>query len=95
MDPIKLKIIEEIDYIGYDGRQIGDKIIYNSNTSEENVYMVIDLNKGTDRPLKYYIPEDQLLDIPMNSVNPIGLNKCWLTFRVMNNLEYKIVDFNH
>jgi hypothetical protein len=95
MDPIKLKIIEEIDYIGYDQHQIGDKIIYNSNSSEENVYMVIDLNKGTDRPLKYYIPEDQLLDIPMDSVNPVGLNKCWLTYRVMDYLEYKIVDFNH
>jgi hypothetical protein len=101
VDPVKLQIIKEIEYIGYDHIysvvQIGDKLIYNSknDSSEENVYMVVDLNKGTEKPLKDYIPEDQLLDMPINSIHPVGLNKCWLTYCGMEYLEHKIVDFNH
>jgi hypothetical protein len=99
VDPVKLQIIKEIEYIGYDHIysvvQIGDKLIYNSNTKEEKVYMVVDLNKGTEKPLKDYIPEDQLLDMPIDSIHSVGLNKCWLTYRIMGDMEYKIVDFNH
>jgi hypothetical protein len=99
VDPVKRKIIKEIEYVGFDhiysAVQIGDKLIYNSNTKEENVYMVVDLNKGTEKPLKDYIPEDQLLDIPIDSIHPVGLNKCWLTYSVMDAIEHKIVDFNH
>ena len=41
--------------------------------------------------IKEYIPEDQLLNISPNSINPVGLNKCWLRYE----WDYKIVDFNH
>ena len=53
--------------------------------------MVTDLIKGTNKPIKDYIPEDQLLNISPNSINSVGLNKCWLRY----NWDYKLVDFNH
>ena len=97
IDPVKLIIIKEIEFIGYcnlyDIQQIGDKIIYElkSEDNNEKIYMVTDLIKCTNKPIKDYIPEDQLLNISPNSINPVGLNKCWLRY----NWDYKLVDFNH